>query len=149
MLKKRIFVGLFISLVQILLFYLVYKNMWLAESLFGYTMERTVFENLFLDWFVSDYVMVFAALIILQNTLIIITWRKNWTLILRIITSVLHSLFWLDNMQTIKQESIILGVTGLILIWMGPIIESILIKLFNIEHPYKEREFYEDLDKKN
>lgn len=120
--------------------------MWIAESIFGYTLERTVFENLFLDWFVSDYVMVFAALIVLQNTLIIITWRKNWTLILRIITSVLHVLFWLDNMQTVKQESIILGVAGVILIWLGPIIESILINLFNIKHPYKERDFYEDLD---
>ncbi len=146
MLKKRIFVGVFVSLVQILIFYLVYKNMWLAEALFGFTLERTVFENLFLDWFVSDYVMVFAALIILQNTLIIITWRKNWTLLLRITTSVLHALFWLDNMQTIKEESIILGVSGLLLIWMGPIIESLLINLFNIKHPYREREYYEDLD---
>ncbi len=120
--------------------------MWIAESVFGFTLERTVFENLFLDWFVSDYVMVFAALIVLQNILIIITWRKNWTLILRIITSVLHALFWLDNMQTVKQESIILGVAGLILIWMGPLIENVLINLFNIKHPYREREHYEDLD---
>jgi hypothetical protein len=146
MFKKRVFIGLFVSLVQILIFYLVYKNMWIAESLFGLTLERTVFENLFLDWFVSDYVLVFAALIILQNTIIIITWRKKWTLILRIITSVLHALFWLDNMQTIRQESIILGVAGLLLIWLGPLIESGLINLFNVKHPYKEREFYEDLD---
>ena len=148
MLKKRIFVGVFISLVQILIFYGVYKFMWLAESLFGLTLERTVFENLFLNWFVNDYVLVFAMLIILQNTLIIITWRKNWTLILRIITSVLHGLFWLENMQTLRNESLILGISGIILIWLGPIFENILISLFNIEHPYKERDFYEDLDLK-
>ncbi|GAA5040778.1 hypothetical protein GCM10011506_42420 [Marivirga lumbricoides] len=148
MLKKRIFVGVFISLVQILIFYGVYKFMWLAESLFGLTLERTVFENLFLNWFVNDYVLVFALLIILQNTLIIITWRKNWTLILRIITSVLHGLFWLENMQTLRNESLILGISGIILIWLGPLFENILISLFNIEHPYKERDFYEDLDLK-
>lgn len=122
--------------------------MWLAESLMGLPMERTVFENLFLNWFVNDYVLVFAMLIVLQNTLIIITWRKNWTLILRIITSVLHGLFWLENMQTLRNESIILGISGIVLIWLGPIFENILISLFNIKHPYKERDFYEDLDLK-
>lgn len=122
--------------------------MWLAESLMGLPQERTVFENLFLNWFINDYVLVFAMLIILQNTIIIITWRKNWTLILRIITSVLHGLFWLENMQTIRNESILLGISGIVLIWLGPIFENILISLFNIKHPYKERDFYEDLDLK-
>ncbi|MBK6266728.1 hypothetical protein JKA74_16905 [Marivirga sp. S37H4] len=146
MLKKRVFVGFLISLIQILLFYCVYRFLWLSESIFGLSTERTVFENLFLDWFVNDYVLVFGVLIVLQNTLIIITWRKNWTLILRIVTSILHSLFWLENMQTLKNESIILGISGLLLIWLGPIFENILISIFNIKHPYKEQEFYEDLD---
>lgn len=148
MLKKRIFVGVFLSLLQILLFYGVYKIILLSDVLFGVTLDRTVFENLFFDWFVSDYVLVFAMLIVLQNTLILITWRKNWTIILRVITTVLHALFWLENMQTLKYESLILGVSGIIIIWLGPILENALISVFNIKHPYKEREYYEDLDLK-
>jgi len=148
MLKKRIFVGLAISLAQILLFYGVYQLLFLFEPFLGDETKRTVFENLFLDWFFNDYVLVFALLIILQNTLIIITWRKNWTLILRVMTSVLHALFWIQNMDTLYNESIILGITGIVLIWLSPGFESILIKSFNIEHPYRERDYYEDLDKK-
>lgn len=148
MLRKRIFVGLAISLAQILLFYGVYQLLFLFEPFFSDETKRTVFENLFLDWFFNDYVLVFGLLIILQNTLIIITWRKNWTFILRIITSILHAVFWIQNMDALYNESIILGVTGIILIWLGPAFETILITAFGIKHPYREREFYEDLDKK-
>ena len=62
MLKKRIFVGLSISLAQILLFYGVYQLLFLFESLFTEDTKRTVFESLFLDWFFNDYVLVFALL---------------------------------------------------------------------------------------
>jgi len=148
MLKKRIFVGLAISLAQILLFYGVYQSLFLFEPFFDEDTKRTVFENLFLDWFFNDYVLVFALLIVLQNILIIITWRRNWTFILRVITSILHALFWIQNMDTLYNESIILGITGILLIWLGPTFETILITAFGIKHPYREREFYEDLDKK-
>ncbi|ADR22107.1 hypothetical protein MATR_02560 [Marivirga tractuosa] len=148
MLKKRIFVGLAISLAQILLFYGVYQSLFLFESFFSEEAKRTVFENLFLDWFFNDYVLVFALLIVLQNTLIIITWRKRWTFILRIITSILHALFWIQNMDALYSESLILGGTGILLIWLGPAFETILISALGIKHPYREREFYEDLDQK-
>jgi len=148
MLKKRIFVGLAISLAQILLFYGVYQLLFLFEPFFDEESQRTVFENLFLDWFFNDYVLVFALLIILQNILIIITWRKNWTFLLRIITSLLHALFWIQNMDALYNESIVLGITGVILIWLGPAFETILISAFGIKHPYRERDYYEDLDKK-
>ncbi|WKV13192.1 hypothetical protein [Marivirga harenae] len=148
MLKKRIFVGLSISLAQILLFYGVYQLLFLFESLFTEDTKRTVFESLFLDWFFNDYVLVFALLIILQNILIIITWRKNWTFLLRIITSILHALFWAQNMDTLYNESLILGGTGIVLIWLGPAFETILITAFGIKHPYRERDYFEDLDKK-
>ncbi len=148
MLRKRIFVGLAISLAQILLFYGVYQLLFLFEPFFDDDTKRTVFENLFLDWFFNDYVLVFALLIVLQNILIIITWRKNWTFILRIITSILHAIFWIQNMDTLYNESLILGGTGILLIWLGPVFETMLITAFGIKHPYREREFYEDLDKK-
>lgn len=147
MLKKRIFVGLAISLAQILSFYGIYRSLFLFESFFGQEVKRTVFESLFLDWFFNDYVLVFALLIVLQNIIIIITWRKKWTFILRIMTSCLHALFWIKNMDTLYNESIILGLAGIILIWLGPIFEKILIRLFDIQHPYRERDSYEDLDK--
>lgn len=146
MLRKRIFVGLTISLAQILLFYGVYQLLFLFEPFFGEETKRTVFENLFLDWFFNDYVLVFALLVVLQNILIIITWRKKWTLGLRIITSILHALFWVQNMDALYNESIVLGVTGLILIWLGPVFESMLISSLGIKHPYRERDYYEDLD---
>jgi len=149
MLKKRIFVGLAISLAQVLLFYAVYQLLFLFEPFFDEESKRTVFENLFLDWFFNDYVLVFALLILLQNTLIVITWRKNWTFLLRIVTSVLHGLFWTQNMDTLYHESIILGITGIVLIWLGPAFETILISAFGIKHPYRERDYYEDLDKKD
>lgn len=148
MLKKRILVGVAISLAQIVLFYGVYQLLFLFEPLFDEETKRTVFENLFLDWFFNDYVLVFALLIILQNTLIIITWRKKWTFLLRIITSLLHALFWIQNMDTLYNESLILGGTGLLLIGLGPAFETILITAFGIKHPYKERDSFEDLDKK-
>ncbi|HET8859957.1 hypothetical protein [Marivirga sp.] len=148
MLKKRIFVGLSISLLQVLLFYGVYQLLFLFEPFFNEATKRTVFENLFLNWFFNDYVLVFALLIILQNTLIIITWRKKWTLGLRVITSILHALFWIQNMDALYLESIILGITGVILIWLGPALETFLITSFGIEHPYRERDYFEDLDKK-
>jgi hypothetical protein len=148
MLRKRIFVGLAISLAQILLFYGVYQLLFLFESFFSDDTKRTVFENLFLDWFFNDYVLVFGLLVVLQNTLIVITWRKNWTFILRIITSILHAIFWIQNMDALYDESIILGITGIVLIWFGPLLENILIKAFGIKHPYRERESYEDLDQK-
>lgn len=146
MLKKRIFVGLAISLAQILLFYGVYQSLFLFESFFSEETKRTVFESLFLDWFFNDYVLVFALLIVLQNTLIIITWRKRWTFILRIITSILHALFWFQNMDPLYNESLILGSTGILLIWLGPAFETILISAFGIKHPYRERDYYEDLN---
>jgi hypothetical protein len=148
MLKKRIFVGLAISTAQVLLFYGVYQLLFLFESFFDEESKRTVFENLFLDWFFNDYVLVFALLILLQNTLIIITWRKKWTLGLRLITTILHGLFWVQNMDALYGESIILGATGILLIWLGPAFETILISAFGIEHPYRERDYFEDLDKK-
>lgn len=149
MLKKRISVGLLISLAQILLFYGVYKLLFFFEPLFDEDTKRTVFEVLFLDWFFNDYVLVFAILVILQNIIIVITWRKNWTFLLRIMTSVLHALFWIQNMDTLYTESIILGVTGILLIWLGPAFETILITAFKIKHPYRERDYFEDLDKKD
>ncbi len=138
--------GGIISLIQIAAFYAAYHFIWIFEGLLGIDLSQTVFESIFLDWFINDYVLVFAMLIILQNTLIIITWRKKWTVGLRIITSVLHALFWIDNMEALKYESIILGVIGLILIWLGPLMETVLIKLFKIEHPYRERDHYVDLN---
>jgi|GEM_PF-4582462 hypothetical protein len=147
MLKKRIIVGLAISLAQILLFYGAYQLLFLFEPFFDEESKRTVFENLFLDWFFNDYVLVFGLLILLQNTLIVITWRKKWTLGLRIITSILHALFWIQNMDALYNESIILGFTGLLLIWLGPAFETILITAFGIKHPYRERDYFEDLDK--
>jgi hypothetical protein len=145
MLKKRILVGLAISFAQILLFYGVYQLLFLFEPFFYDHTKRTVFENLFLDWFFNDYVLVFALLIVLQNTLIVITWRKNWTFLLRIITSILHALFWLQNMDMLYNESLILGLTGILLIWLGPAFETILITALGIKHPYRERDFYEDM----
>ena len=146
MLKKRILVGSIISLIQIAAFYLIYKFIGVFDGLFGMDLEKTVFESIFLDWFINDYVLVFATLIVLQNILIVITWRKKWTIGLRLITSVLHILFWLDNMETLYHESIIMGVAGLILIWLGPLVEQLLIKTLKIEHPYRERDYYEDLN---
>lgn len=146
MLKKRIFVGGLISTIQIALFYIIYQFIGVFDGLFGMDLSQTVFETIFLDWFINDYVLVFALLIILQNLLIIITWRKKWTLGLRVITSILHVLFWLENMDTLYNESIILGVGGIILIWLGPIVETFLIKVMKIEHPYRERDYYEDLN---
>lgn len=145
MIKKRILVGVAITLFQIAVFFGAYKLMW-QVSWFGLNDSSTVFESLFLDWFVSDYVLVFAILILLQNTLIIITWRKKWTMVLRIITSVLHILFWWDNMSTVYNESIYLGSVGLVLIWLGPVIEELLIKVFNIKSAYRERDHYVDMD---
>jgi hypothetical protein len=146
MLKKRIFVGALISGIQIAIFYIIYQYISVFDGLFGMDLSQTVFESIFLDWFINDYVLVFAVLIILQNVLIIITWGKNWTVLLRVITSILHTLFWVENMETLYFESIILGLGGLILIWLGPILESTLIKSFKIEHPYRERDYYEDLN---
>lgn len=148
MLKKRIFVGLAISLAQILLFYGVFRLLFLFEPLFDEASKRTVFESLFLDWFFNDYVLVFALLIILQNILIIITWRQKWTFGLRIITSILHILFWSQNMDTIYTESLIMIGMGVLLIWLGPAFETILITAFGIKHPYRERDYFEDLDEK-
>jgi hypothetical protein len=148
MLKKRIFVGLAITFAQVLLFYGVFQLLFLFEPFFGEDAKRTVFESLFLDWFFNDYVLVFGLLIFLQNTLIVLTWRKKWTGGLRVITSLLHLVFWIQNMETLYSESIILGVTGLVLIWLGPALENILITSFGIKHPYRERDYYEDLDKK-
>ncbi|MFQ3215233.1 MAG: hypothetical protein ACJAT1_001775 [Marivirga sp.] len=146
MVKKRIFVGALISGIQIAIFYVIYQYINVFDGLFGMDLSRTVFESIFLDWFINDYVLVFALLIILQNVLIVITWGKNWTVLLRFITSILHTLFWVENMDTLYFESIILGIGGLILIWLGPILESTLIKSLKIEHPYKERDYYEDLN---
>jgi hypothetical protein len=146
MLKKRIFVGALVSIIQIAVFYAAYKYILIFDGLFGMDLSKTVFESIFLDWFINDYVLVFAMLILLQNLLIIITWRKKWTIVLRVITSILHALFWLDNMETLKYESMIMGVVGLILIWLGPLFELLFIKLFKIEHPYRERDYYEDLN---
>lgn len=146
MLKKRIFVGALISTIQIAIFYTIYQFIGVFDGLFGMDLSQTVFESIFLDWFINDYVLVFALLIILQNLLIIITWRKKWTAVLRVITSLLHMLFWIENMETLYYESIILGVGGLILIWLGPVLELILIKTLKIEHPYRERDYYEDLN---
>lgn len=146
MLKKRIFVGALISVTQIALFYALYRFIGVFDGLFGMDFNQTVFESIFLDWFIDDYVLVFAILIVLQNLLIIITWRQKWTLGLRIATSILHILFWGENMETLYYESIILGLGGLVLIWLGPTVETTLIKLLKIEHPYKERDHYEDLN---
>ncbi|GAB3329300.1 hypothetical protein GCM10027429_05050 [Marivirga atlantica] len=146
MLRKRIFVGALVSIIQIAVFYATYKYILIFDGLFGMDLSKTVFESIFLDWFINDYVLVFAMLILLQNLLIIITWRKKWTILLRIITSILHTLFWLDNMETLKYESMIMGVVGLILIWLGPLFELLFIKLLKIEHPYRERDYYEDLN---
>jgi hypothetical protein len=146
MLRKRIFVGALVSIIQIAVFYATYKYILVFDGLFGMDLSKTVFESIFLDWFINDYVLVFAMLILLQNLLIIITWRKKWTILLRIITSILHTLFWLDNMETLKYESMIMGVVGLILIWLGPLFELLFIKLLKIEHPYRERDYYEDLN---
>lgn len=147
MLKKRIFVGLAISLAQILSFFGVYRLLFFFEDFLGEGGKRTVFENAFFNWFFNDYVLVFAILIVLQNIVIIITWRKKWTLVLRIITSCLHAIFWIQNMDTLYNESIILGLTGVLLIWLGPVFETFLINAFGIKHPYRERDTYEDLDK--
>lgn len=147
MLKKRIFVGIAISVIQILLFYMIYKSLWIFEPLFGLELQRTVFENLFLDWFFKDYAQVFAILILLQNTLIIITWRQKWTILLRVVTSFLHGLFWLENLETVFNESLILGIAGILFIWLGLFLENIFITLFGIKHPYRERDQYEDLNK--
>ena len=146
MLRKRIFVGALVSIIQIAVFYATYKYILIFDGLFGMDLSKTVFESIFLDWFINDYVLAFAMLILLQNLLIIITWRKKWTILLRIITSILHTLFWLDNMETLKYESMIMGVVGLILIWLGPLFELLFIKLLKIEHPYRERDYYEDLN---
>jgi hypothetical protein len=51
-------------------------------------------------------------------------------------------------MDALSDESISLGITGIVLIWFGPLLENILIKAFGIKHPYRERESYEDLDQK-